>query len=73
MHENDQIQGPLIYEANVENIARMKKGLAPQIKNARGQLESIELHHCPPQREGGLFNFIEVTQKEHINLDPYRK
>lgn len=73
LHENGQIQGPLVYEASTENVARMKQGLAPQIKNARGQLESIELHHSPPQREGGLFNFIEVTQKEHISLDPYRK
>ncbi len=56
-----------------DQINRMEKGLAPQIENRNtGKLESMELHHDPSQREGGLFNFIEVTPEEHARLDPHR-
>ena len=56
------------------NLLRMRKGLAPQIRNTRtGRLESIELHHTKPQREGGLFEFIKVTPDQHSFIDPYRK
>ena len=56
-----------------DQINRMEKGLAPQIKNkSTGNLESIELHHIPAQKEGGLFDFIEVTREEHSRLDPFR-
>jgi len=35
--------------------------LAPQRYNMeKGRWESKELHHIPPQREGGLFDVIEV-------------
>ncbi len=57
-----------------ENIKRMEKGLAPRMFDPdTGNMETIELHHIPPQREGGLFDFIEVTPSEHAKLDPYRK
>ena len=56
-----------------EDISRMERGLAPQrINNITGQMESKELHHIPPQRDGGLFDFIEVWPDEHANLDPKR-
>lgn len=59
--------------ANPENIKRMENGLAPQVFNDRnGQMESIELHHIPSQRQGGLFDFIEVTQDEHASIDKFR-
>ncbi|MGE5195860.1 MAG: hypothetical protein ACM3JI_00850, partial [Anaerolineae bacterium] len=56
-----------------EHLERMEKGLAPQQVNPRtGQLENKELHHNPPQREGGLFDFIEVWPSEHAQLDEFR-
>ena len=55
------------------NLKRMKKGLAPQQRNKlTGQIESKELHHIPPQRDGGLFDVIEVWPDEHAELDKYR-
>jgi hypothetical protein len=51
----------------------MEKGLAPQNKNDLGELESMELHHIPPQKDGGLFDFIEVWPEEHAEIDPHRK
>ena len=54
-------------------IPRMKKGLAPQKFNYKtGKLESMELHHTPPQREGGLFDIIEVWPEEHAEIDEFR-
>jgi len=51
----------------------MERGLVPQYENrAIGEIESVELHHEPPQRDGGLFDFIEVTVEEHEKLDPHR-
>jgi hypothetical protein len=34
--------------------------------------ESVELHHEPPQRDGGLFDFEELTVEEHMAKDPHR-
>ncbi len=60
-------------EYNAHNLDRMKKGLAPQrINPTTGEIESRELHHIPPQREGGLFDFIKVWPDEHAELDRYR-
>ena len=57
----------------IRNLDRMKKGMArQQINQKTGKLESIELHHNPPQRDGGLFDFIEVTPYEHAFIDPFR-
>ncbi len=56
------------------NIKRMKKGLAPQQFNDRtGQIESRELHHVPPQRDGGLFDVIEFWPDEHAEVDQLRR
>ena len=60
-------------EFNESNLARMKKGRAPQQINEKGELESMELHHDPPQREGGLFDFEEVWPDEHALKDKHRK
>jgi len=55
------------------NLDRMKRGLAPQKINRRtGRLESKELHHIPPQREGGLFDFEAVWPDAHARIDPFR-
>lgn len=56
------------------NIPRMERGLAPQRFNKdTGMIESMELHHVPSQREGGLFDFIEVWPDEHAELDKLRR
>lgn len=51
----------------------MENGLAPQQRNlSTGKMESIELHHTPPQKDGGLFDFIEVSPEEHAAIDEFR-
>ncbi len=61
------------YDASPANIARMKKGLAPQEFNTKtGLWESMELHHAPSQRDGGLFDFMEVWPNEHVEIDKFR-
>ncbi|WP_025667026.1 RHS repeat-associated core domain-containing protein [Aquimarina megaterium] len=60
-------------EFTKDNLARMKKGRAPQRYNEEtGKMESMELDHRPPQRDGGLFDFEEVWPDEHAAQDPYR-
>ncbi len=56
-----------------DNISRMEQGLAPQqLNQITGKIETMELHHIPAQRDGGLFDFIEVWPDEHARLDPSR-
>lgn len=56
------------------NLERMQRGLAPQrINPLTGKLESMELHHNPAQREGGLFEVEPLWPGEHASVDPYRK
>ena len=56
------------------NLLRMQKGLAPQFQNPKtGLMESMELHHTNPQRNGGLFEFIKVTPEQHRSIDPFRR
>jgi hypothetical protein len=51
----------------------MEKGLAPQrFDQKTGLWESRELHHAPSQKDGGLFDFIEVWPDEHAAIDPNR-
>jgi len=72
-HANWEIDTPQVYEATEANIARMEKGFAPQVESGEpGKLESVELHHDPAQRDGGLFDFIEVTPKQHSLIDQDR-
>ncbi|MDE3056056.1 MAG: hypothetical protein KGI80_05150 [Verrucomicrobiota bacterium] len=64
---------PVAHGYRPEDIPLMQKGLAPRnFNNETCCWESKELHHVPPQREGGLFDFIEVWPDEHANLDPNR-
>jgi hypothetical protein len=51
------------------NLARMRRGLAP-MDPLTGL--SKELHHSPPQRNGGLFEVEEVWPWEHEVIDPFR-
>ncbi len=59
------------------NLARMRRGSAPQDYNPRtGAWESRELHHHVPQRSGGSdgpLNLREVTPGQHRALDPHRR
>lgn len=55
------------------NLARMRDGLAPQrINPVTGRFESKELHHDPPQRDGGLFDVLPVWPPDHQIIDPFR-
>ncbi len=56
------------------NIARMEKGLAPrQFDDISQEWRTMELHHDPARRDGGLFDFIEVWPEEHAELDRFRR
>jgi len=55
------------------NLERMRRGLASQRLNPiTGRLESKELHHFPPQRDGGLFDFEAVWPDDRALIDAYR-
>jgi hypothetical protein len=56
-----------------ENLARMRQGLAPQRINKLGQIESMEFHHWPPQRQGGLFEVTPTWPSDHAAIDPFRR
>jgi len=61
-------------EFSEDNLKLMKKGNAPLVKNPKtGKMESVELHHDPSQKEGGLFDVIEVTPEQHSKIDKHRK
>jgi len=69
--KSDPLFRPEYY--NADNLKRMEKGLAPQQINPRtGKMESLELHHTPPQRDGGLFDFIELWPDQHADIDNFR-
>jgi hypothetical protein len=70
--KNEALNNSAEYDA--EALARMQKGLAPQRANKlTGEIESMELHHTPAQRTGGLFNMEPVWPDEHAVIDPSRK
>ncbi len=61
-------------EYSASELERMQKGLAPQRYNPKTEkLESKELHHIPPQRDGNLFKVVEVWPEEHAAIDPFRQ
>jgi hypothetical protein len=72
--KNESMKEGALEKWNAENVARLKRGAAPQRKNPKtGELESMELHHHPvPQRHGGT-DFIEVWPEEHAKIDPFRR
>jgi len=62
-----------VYEPTAENIKRMERGLAPQTFNEDlGKMESVELHHNPAQKDGGLFDVEPLTPEMHEKIDPHR-
>ncbi|MBS0607450.1 MAG: hypothetical protein JSR57_10920 [Verrucomicrobia bacterium] len=62
------------HEFAADQLKRMENGLAPQRKNQHtGEFESMELHHDPAQRDGGLFDFIEVWPDQHAAIDALRQ
>jgi len=51
----------------------MRNGLAPQrINPMTGELESMELHHTPSQKDGGLFDVVKLWPDEHAAVDSNR-
>jgi hypothetical protein len=53
---------------------RMQQGLPPtRINPEAGLLERMELHHVPPQREGGLFDVHRLWESQHRRVDPFRR
>ena len=69
--KNEALYNPSAWSKS--NLERMRRGLAPQQRNRRtGVWESIELHHTPPRREGGLFDFVPLTPDEHAAVDSFR-
>ncbi|MEW6533780.1 MAG: hypothetical protein AB1473_23320 [Thermodesulfobacteriota bacterium] len=71
--KNEAAEEGAIKEWGAENVARMKRGRAPQQTNREtGELESMELHHPKPRREGGK-EVIPVWPEEHAAVDPYRR
>ncbi|GFO55464.1 hypothetical protein GMSM_24710 [Geomonas sp. Red276] len=58
----------------LENIQRMKKGLAPQRYNYdKGGMESMDLSHEPvPYRDGGR-KIVPRWPQDHAAVDPYRR
>lgn len=63
----------LKYELTKDNLTRMERGLAPQVYDIDAERwVSVELHHEPPQRQGGLFDFVELTPEEHACIDAHR-
>lgn len=70
--KNEAISNPSTYSKR--NLSRLEQGLAPQRINPRtGQIESMELNHTPPQRDGGLFDVEKLWPDEHAAVDPFRK
>ena len=68
--KNEAYYNPWGYNSN--QLARMRKGLAPQEFRA-GKFESMEFHHMPPQRSGGLFDFIKLSPREYSHVDKFRR
>ena len=69
--KNEALNNPEAY--STQNLSRMQGGRAPQrINPITGTLESMELHHTPAQRDGGLFNVQKVWPDEHAAVDPFR-
>lgn len=57
----------------VENVERMKKGLAPRRYNPdKGGMESMELSHEPIPRRSGGTEIVPRWPQEHAEIDPFR-
>ena len=71
IYKNEAYYNPLAY--NPRDLGRLRKGLASQKLDRRGNYVSMELHHMPPQRDGGLFDVIKVSPREHAKMDNFRR
>ena len=62
------------FEANysTNDLARMKKGLAPLVEYVDGKKYPMELHHPNGRKGSNIFTFIEVTPWKHAEIDPFR-
>lgn len=58
-------------EYSVQNINRMKKGLAPRFDDGEG-LYSMELHHLLGRNGNNFYLFFEITPIGHSIIDIYR-
>jgi RHS repeat-associated protein len=68
--KNEALKG----KENLQNLERMQRGLAPKkLDSGTGKWSSVELHHDPPQRKGGLFQFRKVTPSQHAKVDSFRR
>lgn len=45
----------------------------PYSLSETGEIESMELHHNPAQRDGGLLDVEKVWPSEHADIDPFRR
>lgn len=70
--KNEAIYNPKKYEP--DQLERMKKGNAPQRLNKKtGKMESMELHHDSPRRDGGLFDVEPLWPEQYALRDPLRR
>ena len=61
-------------EYSMDNLSRMRKGLAPQVE-LNGKLYAMELHHINPRRLGGtdaFDNLAKLTPWDHSKIDIFR-
>ncbi|WP_237662893.1 hypothetical protein [Sutcliffiella horikoshii] len=72
--KNEAASANAIKKYGAENVARMKKGNAPQRYNPdKGGMESKELSHEPiPKRDGGK-DFVPRWPQDHAKVDPFRR
>ena len=56
---------------SLEDVARMKKGLAPQILED-GKWVSMELHHILGRSDNYYYLFFEISPSGHAQVDPFR-
>ncbi len=71
--KNEALKAGAENEYGPENVARMRRGLAPQRYNfVKGGMESMELSHEPvPQREGGT-EVVPRWPGAHAAVDQFR-
>lgn len=72
--KNEAASADAVEKYGAENVARMKKGNAPQRYNPdKGGIESMELSHEPiPKRDGGK-DFVPRWPQDHAKVDPFRR
>jgi hypothetical protein len=70
--KNEAYYNPQAWDST--QVQRMQRGLAPQQFNElTGKWESMELHHDPAQRFGGMYEFYLVWPSQHAEIDDFRR